>query len=45
MGADEFRAFVEDKYGKESNQYAALGKASTDWQDEISVQLSVPIIM
>ena len=35
MGADEFRAFVEDKYGKESNQYAALGKASTDWQDEI----------
>lgn len=35
MGADEFRSFVETKFGKESNQYAALGNASTDWQDEI----------
>ncbi|WP_420186721.1 SusC/RagA family TonB-linked outer membrane protein [Bacteroides pyogenes] len=35
MGADNFRSFVEEKFGKESNQYAALGKSSTDWQKEI----------
>lgn len=35
MGADEFRSFVSEKYGEGSNQYAALGNASTDWQDEI----------
>lgn len=27
MGADNFRSFVEEKFGKESNQYAALGKS------------------
>ncbi|MDR3119415.1 MAG: TonB-dependent receptor [Mediterranea sp.] len=35
MGTDEFRLFVADKYGAGSNQAAALGNASTDWQDEI----------
>lgn len=35
MGADEFRSFVESKFGTESAQYAALGNSKTDWQKEI----------
>lgn len=35
MGADEFRSFVSEKFGTDSNQYAALGNANTNWQDEI----------
>ncbi len=35
MSADNFRSFVEEKYGTGSIQYAALGNASTDWQKEI----------
>ncbi len=35
MTGDEFRSYVAEHYGKESEAYAALGKANTDWQDEI----------
>ncbi|MBK5721535.1 TonB-dependent receptor [Dysgonomonas sp. Marseille-P4677] len=35
MGADEFRQFVNDMYGTESDQYKALGDVKTNWQDEI----------
>lgn len=35
MQANDFRAFVEEKYGVESAQYAAMGEASTNWQDKI----------
>ena len=35
MDGNEYRAFIEKTYGKESEQYGKLGKANTDWQDEI----------
>ena len=35
MGADDFRNFVKSKFGEESLQYAALGQANTNWQNEI----------
>ena len=35
MDGDEYRAFIEKTYGKESEQYGKLGHANTDWQDEI----------
>ena len=35
MNGDEFRAFVIDLYGADSDAAAALGTANTDWQDEI----------
>ena len=35
MDGDEFRSFIEKQYGTDSEAYAALGKANTDWQDEI----------
>lgn len=35
MGADEFRQFVTDKYGTESDAYKALGNTKTNWQDQI----------
>ena len=35
MKADDFRNFVIEKFGENSLQANALGKTSTDWQDEI----------
>ncbi len=35
MNGDEYRAFVTNMYGEDSDQVAALGSANTDWQDEI----------
>ena len=35
MKAEDFRNFVIEKFGKNSLQANALGKTSTDWQDEI----------
>ncbi|SFE40862.1 SusC/RagA family TonB-linked outer membrane protein [Thermophagus xiamenensis] len=35
MGADEFRQYVTDLFGAGSEQVAALGDYSTDWQEEI----------
>lgn len=35
MNADEFRSYITDQFGVGSEQYNALGTASTDWQDEI----------
>ena len=35
MDGNEYRAFIEKTYGAESEQYGKLGKANTDWQDEI----------
>lgn len=35
MSGDTFRQFVIDKHGADSKAAQALGKASTDWQDEI----------
>ncbi len=38
LDADEFRSLVTDRFGEESDQFALLGNASTDWQDEIYQQ-------
>ena len=35
MNGDEFRHYVTDRYGTDSDAYRALGTANTDWQDEI----------
>lgn len=35
MSAGDFRDFVKSKFGEGSLQYAALGHANTNWQDEI----------
>ena len=35
MDANEYRAFIKDIWGEESDAYRALGTANTDWQDEI----------
>lgn len=35
LSGDEFRAKIEEKYGKDSDAYNNLGTANTDWQDEI----------
>lgn len=35
MDGDEFRSFIKDLYGEDSDQAKALGTANTDWQDEI----------
>jgi len=32
MSADEFRAFIKNEYGENSNQASALGSYNTDWQ-------------
>ncbi|MDE6391251.1 MAG: SusC/RagA family TonB-linked outer membrane protein, partial [Duncaniella sp.] len=32
MSADEFRAFIKNEYGEDSNQASALGSHNTDWQ-------------
>jgi TonB-linked SusC/RagA family outer membrane protein len=35
LSGDEFRQLIKDKWGENSNAYAALGTANTDWQDLI----------
>ena len=35
LDGDEFRQLIKDKWGENSNAYAALGTANTDWQDLI----------
>ena len=35
MDANQYRQLVGNIYGKESDAYAMLGTANTDWQDEI----------
>lgn len=35
LSGDEMREKVAEIYGKESEAYASLGNANTDWQDEI----------
>ena len=35
MNGDEYRKFITDMFGAGSKQVAALGKANTDWQNEI----------
>ena len=35
LSGDAFRKMIVDTYGTESAAYGALGKANTDWQDEI----------
>ena len=35
MDGDQYRQFIANMYGTESPAYAALGKANTNWQDEI----------
>lgn len=35
MDGDEYRAFISDLYGDDSDQVKALGTANTDWQEEI----------
>ena len=35
MNGDEYRQFIKDYYGEESDAYAGLGTANTNWQDEI----------
>lgn len=35
MDGNDFRQFVTDHYGKDSDAFRALGGANTDWQDEI----------
>ncbi|MDE5749583.1 MAG: SusC/RagA family TonB-linked outer membrane protein, partial [Duncaniella sp.] len=32
MSADQFRAFIKNEYGEDSDQASALGSYSTDWQ-------------
>ena len=35
MGADQYREFIKEIWGTESEAYSALGTANTNWQDEI----------
>jgi len=35
MNGDQYRAFVKDLFGEESEAYNSLGTANTDWQDLI----------
>ncbi|MDL2213026.1 TonB-dependent receptor [Bacteroides sp. OttesenSCG-928-E20] len=35
MNADEYRSFITDYYGVDSEAYNKMGKANTNWQDEI----------
>ena len=35
MDAGEYRQFIKDYYGEESDAFKGLGDADTDWQDEI----------
>lgn len=35
MDGDEFRGFIEELWGTDSDAYRTLGDADTDWQDEI----------
>ncbi len=35
MDGNEYRSFIENIWGKDSEAYAALGTANTDWQDLI----------
>ena len=35
MNGDEYRNYMKTKYGEGSPEYTGLGKANTDWQDEI----------
>lgn len=35
LDGNEFRQLIKDKWGEDSNAYAALGTANTDWQDLI----------
>ncbi len=35
LNADEYRSFIKSIYGENGDEYATLGSADTDWQDEI----------
>ena len=35
MDGDQFRSFITDMYGEDSDAYRALGSSNTDWQKEI----------
>ena len=35
MDGSQFRQYVKDTYGEDSDAFRALGKGNTDWQDEI----------
>ena len=35
MDGDEYRSFIANVYGTDSEQYSKLGNANTDWQKEI----------
>ena len=35
MDGDEYREYVGLRYGYDSSEYASLGSANTDWQDQI----------
>lgn len=35
MDGDEFRSFIKELFGEKSEAASLLGKANTDWQDEI----------
>jgi iron complex outermembrane receptor protein len=35
MSGDQYRQFIKDIWGTESEAYSALGTANTDWQEEI----------
>ncbi len=35
MNGDEYRDYIANKFGKDSEAYKLLGDANTDWQDEI----------
>ena len=35
MDGDQFRSFIKDIWGKDSEAYSKLGNANTDWQKEI----------
>ncbi len=35
MDGNEYRSYITELYGEDSDAYKALGSANTDWQDEI----------
>lgn len=35
MDGDQFRSFIKDIWGEDSEAYSKLGNANTDWQKEI----------
>ena len=35
LDGDQYRSLIADRFGENSDTYAMLGKANTDWQDEI----------